>query len=88
VREEVLRGEVSGAPVVDANEVVAAALRERKDTTVEEDDRNLRLVERFDDLLIGVVIFRARLKRFGFAEVSIRFGEQRICFRGDSGGSE
>ena len=50
---QMIRGEVPGAAIVDADEIVVASLRERKNAAVEQDHWNLRFVQRFHDRVIG-----------------------------------
>jgi hypothetical protein len=61
--QQVLRHHVAGAAVVDAYQIMVAALRIRRDRPVEQHDRNPCRVERLRDLAVHVVFAGGELER-------------------------
>ena len=58
-----LRDDVSGPTVVDADEIVVAATRIGKRGTIEEHDRNPCGIERLDDPQVDIVLMESLLER-------------------------
>ena len=57
------RDNVSGAPMIDRNQVVRAALWIRQNTTIEQHDRDVGSLEFRNDTVIGLVACRSPFQR-------------------------
>ena len=60
--QKMLRCQVARAAVVDANQIVRAAMRVRQDAAVQQNDRNPRLFERPNDAVIHFVLRNSQLQ--------------------------
>src|ERR1700730_5450699 len=88
--EEVFSGKVSRAPVVDTNQVIVTTLGKRQDAAIQQDDRNLRLVERRDDRHVRLVFFWREFQRGKKHTGNVSFNEltakaERLLFLGGTG---
>ena len=61
--EQMLGDDVAGTPVVDADQIMMAALRIRDHRPVEQDDWNARLVQRVRDPPVHVVLLIGQFER-------------------------
>src|SRR6478672_5677754 len=73
--KQMLGNDVAGAAIVDANEIVVASPRVRRDRSIEQDDGNPGVVERAGDPLVDVVRIARTLKRCnkysGYAAIDV-----------------
>src|ERR1700730_837912 len=88
--EEMFGGRVSRAPVVDTDQVMVTTLGKRQDAAIQQDNRNLRLVERRDDCHVRLVFFWREFQRGEKHTGNVSFNElmakaERLLLLGGTG---
>src|SRR5882762_3201154 len=61
--QEMLRDDVSGTTIVNANEVVTSSLRIRNEGPIQKDDGNSRLIEGADNSAVALILERCQFQR-------------------------